>query len=65
VPAIAALGGDSHATRTRAGLIASQFPGLALARYVLRLPPVVALPPDERVDRIAPIIQELPVAGAW
>ena len=34
--------------RLRAGLVATQLLGLALARYVLRLPPVVAMPGTDR-----------------
>jgi AcrR family transcriptional regulator len=40
-----------------AGLIASQMLGLALCRYVLRLPPVVAMPRDEVVSWLGPTIQ--------
>ncbi len=41
----------------RAGLIATQILGLALCRFVLRLPPVVAMSRDEIVDWIGPTIQ--------
>ena len=41
----------------RAGLIATQVLGLALCRYVLRLPPVVAMSHDEVVDWLGPTIQ--------
>ncbi len=40
-----------------AGLIASQMLGLALCRYVLRLPPVVAMPREEVVSWLGPTIQ--------
>jgi AcrR family transcriptional regulator len=40
-----------------AGLIASQMLGLALCRYVLRLPPVVAMPRDDVVSWLGPTIQ--------
>lgn len=46
--------GDAH---RRAGLIATQVLGLALCRYVLALPPVVALEADDLVRLIAPSIQ--------
>lgn len=41
----------------RAALVASQMLGLAVCRYVLRLPPVVAMPTDTVVDWIHPTIQ--------
>jgi AcrR family transcriptional regulator len=41
----------------RAGLIASQMLGLALCRYVLRLPPVVGMTHDEVVSWLGPTIQ--------
>ena len=41
----------------RAGLIATQVLGLALCRYVLRLPPVVALSHDEIVAWLGPTVQ--------
>lgn len=42
---------------TRAGLIASQLLGLALCRYVLKVPPVVALAPDQIVKTVGPVLQ--------
>jgi hypothetical protein len=47
----------------RAGLLATQVLGLALCRYVLRLPPVVAMSRDEVVDWLGPTVQRY-VAGA-
>ena len=41
-PAIAGLGNPADASR-RAALVSTQLLGLALCRYVLKLPPVVAL----------------------
>jgi AcrR family transcriptional regulator len=41
----------------RAGLISSQILGLALCRYVLRLPPVVKLPRAEIVRRVGAVVQ--------
>jgi AcrR family transcriptional regulator len=40
-----------------AGLIASQMLGLALCRYVLKLPPVVAMSHDEIVGWLGPTVQ--------
>ena len=42
---------------TRAGLIATQILGMALCRFVLRLPPVVGMTRDEIVEWLGPTIQ--------
>jgi AcrR family transcriptional regulator len=42
---------------TRAGLVSTQLLGVALCRYILRLPPVVALDVDTLVASLAPTIQ--------
>jgi AcrR family transcriptional regulator len=54
-PVIARLNPDD--APQRAGLIATQVLGLALCRYVLRLPPVVAMSRDEVVDWLGPTVQ--------
>ncbi|UXA05985.1 TetR family transcriptional regulator [Mycobacterium sp. SMC-2] len=41
----------------RAGLIATQILGMALCRFVLRLPPVVEMSRDEIVEWLGPTIQ--------
>jgi hypothetical protein len=41
----------------RAGLVASQILGMALCRFVLRLPPVVEMTRDEIVEWLGPTIQ--------
>ena len=41
----------------RAGLIATQVLGLALCRYVLRLPPIAAMSRDEIVAWLGPTVQ--------
>jgi AcrR family transcriptional regulator len=41
----------------RAGLIATQILGMALCRFVLRLPPVVEMTTDEVVEWVGPTIQ--------
>jgi len=57
-PLIAKLCGEPRAAAAaRAGLIASQILGLALCRYVLKLPPVVALKRAEIVGRVGPTVQ--------
>lgn len=51
----------------RAGLIATQILGMALCRFVLRLPPVVEMTRNEIVEWLGPTIQRylgLPDAGA-
>lgn len=56
-PQIAGLADDGVPAPTRAGLVASQALGVALTRYVLRLPPVVAMTPAELVEWVAPTLQ--------
>ena len=48
---------DPEQVPTRAALCASQLLGLALTRYVLRLPPAVALPREELVAWLGPTVQ--------
>ena len=55
---VAKLSGVSRTrAATRAGLISTQMLGLALCRYVLRLPPVVGIKRAELVRRVGPTIQ--------
>lgn len=57
-PLVAKLCGETRAAAAaRAGLVATQILGLALCRYVLRLPPVVGLKRAEIVRRIGATIQ--------
>jgi AcrR family transcriptional regulator len=56
-PTVARLSGDPAGAAVRAGLAASQVLGMALCRYVLRLPPVVAMTPEEIVDWLGPTLQ--------
>ena len=42
---------------TRAGLIATQLLGLALCRYVLKVPPVVAMTPERIIASFGPLLQ--------
>ncbi len=56
MPFVAALGDPASAAR-RAGLVSTQLLGLAMCRYVLALPPVVALSRDEIVALIGPTLQ--------
>jgi AcrR family transcriptional regulator len=54
-PAIHAISPDN--VPTRAGLVATQVLGLTLTRYVLRLPPVVAMDRDTVVAWLGPTLQ--------
>ena len=54
-PVIAGV--DPTDASRRAGLIATQVLGLALCRYVLRLPPVVSMSHDEVVAWLGPTVQ--------
>ncbi|WP_284614683.1 TetR/AcrR family transcriptional regulator [Aquabacterium humicola] len=57
-PAIAGLVDEPRAgVAARAGLVATQMLGLALCRYLLKLPPVVALSRAEAARRIGPTLQ--------
>jgi AcrR family transcriptional regulator len=56
MPFIATVGDPATAAR-RAGLVSSQLIGLAMCRYVLRLPPVVVLTQEELVSFMAPTLQ--------
>jgi AcrR family transcriptional regulator len=49
--------GDPATAAIRTGLVVSQLFGLALCRYVLRLPPLIDLSRDEIVARVAPILR--------
>jgi AcrR family transcriptional regulator len=62
MPFITAIGEPVSAPR-RAGLVASQLLGLAMCRYVLRLPPVVALSHAEIVAALAPTLQRYALHG--
>jgi AcrR family transcriptional regulator len=55
-PVVAPFGDPADAGR-RAGLVASQLLGLATCRYLLRLPPVVALSHDEIIRNVGPVLQ--------
>lgn len=56
LPAVLRFGTPADAPR-RAALIVTQLLGLALCRYVLRIPPVVDLTPPRIVTDIAPTLQ--------
>lgn len=48
---------DPSSAATRAGLVATQILGLATARYVLELPPVVAMSHEEIIAWAGPTVQ--------
>ena len=58
LPVVAKINPD--APERRAALIATQTLGLALCRYVLQLPPIVAMPHDEAVALVGPHRSALP-----
>jgi hypothetical protein len=56
LPALTRASGAPDAAE-RAGLVASQLRGLALGRYVLKLPPLVALSPERIVEDVGAAVQ--------
>jgi AcrR family transcriptional regulator len=56
-PAVAVVVQDHSEVPIRSGLISSQILGLALARYVLKLPPVAGMSRDEIVSWVGPTLQ--------
>ncbi len=61
-PVVAAVGDPADASR-RAGLVSCQLLGLAMCRYILKFPPVVAMSREEIVALIGPTLQRY-VTGA-
>jgi AcrR family transcriptional regulator len=55
-PAIVALGSPATAPQ-RAALVSTQLLGLALCRYILKFPPIIAMSQDEVVAQIGPVLQ--------
>lgn len=58
LPAVRSLGHEEGADE-RAALIASQLLGIALCRYILKIPPLVALPSDRLAASLGRAIQHL------
>lgn len=56
-PALLGICRNPSEAPLRAGLVASQMIGLAMCRYILSLPPVVAMQRDELVAWLGPTIQ--------
>jgi AcrR family transcriptional regulator len=51
------VAGDGPEALRRASMLATQVLGVALCRYVLELPPMVAMDPDTLASMMAPVIQ--------
>lgn len=58
----AALPGSPDA-ELRAALVSTQLLGVALTRYILQLPPIVALDPDSLINLITPLLDHVLRAG--
>jgi AcrR family transcriptional regulator len=56
---VAAVAPDHESVRTRTGMIAAQILGLALTRYLLRVPEISELDPATIVTNMSPIIEHL------
>jgi AcrR family transcriptional regulator len=55
---------DRLEASTRAGLVSSHLLGLALCRYVLNVPPVVAMKPEQIIRYVGPVLQRYLTATA-
>ncbi|MEU4677252.1 TetR family transcriptional regulator [Micromonospora sp. NPDC023737] len=55
--AVAAFDTDPAAAARRAGLVAAQTLGLAFTRYIVQLPPIVTMTPEELIAWVAPTLQ--------
>ncbi len=47
---------DAPDSEQRAGMISTQLLGIALTRYILRLPPVAALDPETLIEVVTPVL---------
>jgi AcrR family transcriptional regulator len=56
-PAVASLHADPAQAQIRAGLLGAQMLGLALCRYVLKVPPVMAMTHADVIAWLAPTVQ--------
>ncbi|MEV4322738.1 TetR family transcriptional regulator [Microbispora rosea] len=57
MPLVIDLTGDPERAPVRASLIASQVLGLALSRYILKFPPMVAATEEELIAWLSPTVQ--------
>ena len=62
-PAVARAGSPATAP-ARAGLVASQLLGLALCRYILKMPPLVAMAPETIVREVGATVQRYAVGSS-
>jgi AcrR family transcriptional regulator len=62
-PVIASLSPEPARAAARAALVSSQILGMALCRYVLRLPPLLAMTRAEIVAWLAPTVQRYITGG--
>jgi AcrR family transcriptional regulator len=63
-PAVAALAAVPAEAPVRAGLLATQMLGMALCRYVLKLPPIVSMSRADVLAWLAPTVQRYLVGSA-
>jgi AcrR family transcriptional regulator len=63
VPMVGALCSEPAQVAVRAGLVSSQILGMALCRYVLKLPPVVGMSRGEVVGWLGPTVQRYIAGG--
>ena len=56
-PAVAALSADPAQAPVRAGLLTAQMLGMAMCRYVLKLPPIVTMTRADVIAWLAPTVQ--------
>jgi len=56
LPFVRAATDDSPDSEVRAGMISTQMLGVALSRYILRVPPVVALDQEMLIELVTPVL---------
>lgn len=57
VSLVRAVTDDAPDAELRAAMISTQLLGLALTRYILRLPPVAALDPETLIEVVTPVLR--------
>lgn len=57
MPTLSKVSSDKAEIAVRAGLISSHLMGIALCRYVLKLPPVVGMKPEQIIRNVGPTLQ--------
>lgn len=56
-PLVSTLEPDQEIAEVRAAMMATQVLGVALCRYIVRLPPMATMEPEQLVNLIAPVFQ--------